>query len=781
MSTPTSIYESIGQETVGTENYLYTDKLNNLVPYGEDEFDKSILYSSWNKRLELYPDLCTNNKNTNEIPVKIFTFNDEDLINFKLSDSSSATNVTLTTRLMYKPQIEPKKATMSNVFVNSSNAYIFGDVGAYSTVYSSLTSTQKGTHNFYRDVQYDKIIFSFPALQGFLKNSESKEIIDIDIDDFLKNPDNYYVSTMLSLPPARYMWNGSTYVNSNGKIANNYYTEFDGFKGFKFSYPFSSGVKKVSMYYGVKNSNYDKGNVGKHLGRCSYPNTTSGSIAYIKDLQIGNYTTGGFGERYSPVNYTGLILSCPAPDYYVETAPSSTQVNLLKEEWVETDNAIHNVKYYSKYSTSPVSSSDKRYQLNNFYAEVTSYIDGRFVYNYLSGIGCYFVKGNLPSNITPDTIDTFDNIYLGEIDDKGYATLKFINGKDLYVYEGNNKHGNTTNENYDPGKVPDTDDEDELDDSEITINANGNSFIKWFAVTGQNLLQLINAFESENVPAGFVPLDHIVGVYQTPFNIPDYSNCGSLTNIFVGKYDTNVQGMPLLNQGNYSTTGFIASKYIEPTHNNFLDYEPYTSLSIYLPYCGSCNLDANLFVGKTVNVEYYFDIFSGDVIANVYANKTLYKTLSGNFTISQPITSQNVGLQKDTVIKGAVGVATNMIGTAGFAMSGNISGALSGAVGATISSISTYTHLNGISPVSTKGGGGRSIFYTCKNVILYKSTAIENHGDYQKYRGKVCNYDSKLSDCHGYTVVENPHIEIKCTNTEKDEITKLLEQGVILP
>lgn len=372
-------------------------------------------------------------------------------------------------------------------------------------------------------------------------------------------------------------------------------------------------------------------------------------------------------------------------------------------------------------------------------------------------------------------------------DDKIYKPII----KDGYVsgYTDNlTAESDIDNYNYDygmghevPDKKPVPDDEDELDDSEMTLNANGNSFIKWFAVTGQNLLSLINSFDSETVPTGFVPLDHIVGVYQAPFNIPDFSNCGPLTNILVGKYDTNVQGMPLLNQGSYSATGIIASKYIKPTHNNFLDYEPYTSLSLYLPFCGSCNLDANLFVGKTVNVDYYFDIFSGDVIANVYANGSLYKTLSGNFTISQPITSQNVGLQKDTVIKGAVGVATNMLGTAGFAMSGNISGALSGAVGATISSISTYTHLNGISPVATKGGGGRSIFYTCKNIILYKSTAIENHGAYEKYKGKVCNYDSKLSECHGYTVVDNPHIEIKCTNTEKDEITKLLEQGVILP
>ena len=376
--------------------------------------------------------------------------------------------------------------------------------------------------------------------------------------------------------------------------------------------------------------------------------------------------------------------------------------------------------------------------------------------------------------------DFRDNVRLGVMDKNGIINHKeWITGESG-IQASDNPNKDTSYDNI-PDRPSSSGDEDELDDSEMTLNANGNSFIKWFAVTGQNLLSLIDSFNSESVPAGFVPLDHIVGVYQAPFNIPDFSNCGSLTNIFVGKYDTNVQGMPLLNQGSYSTTGIVASKYIKPTHNNFLDYEPYTSLSLYLPFCGSCNLDANLFVGRTVNVDYYFDIFSGDVIANVYANGTLYKTLSGNFTISQPITSQNVGLQKDTVIKGAVGVATNMLGTAGFAMSGNISGALSGAVGATISSISTYTHLNGISPVATKGGGGRSIFYTCKNIILYKSTAIENHGAYEKYRGKVCNYDSKLSECHGYTVVDNPHIEIKCTNTEKDEIKKLLEEGVILP
>lgn len=496
-------------------------------------------------------------------------------------------------------------------------------------------------------------------------------------------------------------------------------------------------------YFFTKDNTHSESSYNPKTAKYCYDYDNSNPIAFpITTEQIYNNFNSSTGEFSSPIT-EGSYISLGSGIY-----PSNGFSNTLKEHIMSIYSFGGGTSYDSYFGFTVYNYFKTKIECIRFWTLGGLYIKADKIYKPI-------IKNGYVENFTDDLNKE------SEID---------------------NWSGNTNHEV--PDKSPGGSgggDEDELDDSEMTLNGNGNSFIKWFAVTGQNLLSLIESFDSENVPAGFVPLDHIVGVYQAPFNIPEFSNCGTLTNIFVGKYDTNVQGMPLLNQGSYSTTGIIASKYIEPTHNNFLDYEPYTSLSLYLPFCGSCNLDANLFVGKTVNVIYYFDIFSGDVIANVYANGTLYKTLSGNFTISQPITSQNVGLQKDTVIKGAVGVATNMLGTAGFAMSGNISGALSGAVGATISSISTYTHLNGISPVATKGGGGRSIFYTCKNIILYKSTAIENHGAYEKYRGKVCNYDSKLSECHGYTVVDNPHIEIKCTNTEKDEITKLLEQGVILP
>ena len=501
--------------------------------------------------------------------------------------------------------------------------------------------------------------------------------------------------------------------------------------------------RQKMSYFFTKDNTHSESSYNPKTAKFCYDYDNSNPIAFpITTEQIYNNFNSSTGEFSSPIT-EGSYISLGSSGY-----PSNGFSDTLKKHIMSIYSFGGNTSYNSYFGFTVYNYFKTKHECIKFWALGGLYIKADKIYKPI-------IKDGYVSDFTEDL-------------DKE---------SDIDNWTGDTNHEVPVES---PGGSGGSD-EDELEDSGITLNNNGNSFIRWFAVTGQNLLSLIDSFDSETVPTGFVPLEHIIGVYQAPFNIPDFSNCGSLANIFVGKYDTNVQGMPLLNQGSYSTTGVIASKYIEPTHNNFLDYEPYTSLSIYLPYCGSCNLDTNLFVGKTVNVEYFFDIFSGDVIANVYVNKTLYKTLSGNFTISQPITSQNVGLQKDTVIKGAVGVATNMLGTAGFAMSGNISGALSGAVGATISSISTYTHLNGISPTATKGGGGRSIFYTCKNIILYKSTAIENHGAYEKYKGKVCNYDSKLSECHGYTVVDNPHIEIKCTNTEKDEIKKLLEEGVILP
>lgn len=47
--------------------------------------------------------------------------------------------------------------------------------------------------------------------------------------------------------------------------------------------------------------------------------------------------------------------------------------------------------------------------------------------------------------------------------------------------------------------------------------------------------------------------------------------------------------------------------------------------------------------------------------------------------------------------------------------------------------------------------------------------------------GYLCHESGTLNSFHGFTVCENPHVHISATSAEKEEIKRLLEEGVILP
>ena len=58
---------------------------------------------------------------------------------------------------------------------------------------------------------------------------------------------------------------------------------------------------------------------------------------------------------------------------------------------------------------------------------------------------------------------------------------------------------------------------------------------------------------------------------------------------------------------------------------------------------------------------------------------------------------------------------------------------------------------------------------------------VVNNNMFAHTVGYLCNTIGQLSNFHGFTVCANPHIHISATSTEKEEIKRLLEQGVILP
>ena len=312
------------------------------------------------------------------------------------------------------------------------------------------------------------------------------------------------------------------------------------------------------------------------------------------------------------------------------------------------------------------------------------------------------------------------------------------------------------------------DDIDEIGINDFPISDIG-GLARYYAIDRFQLDELQADFK--NSTSG-IPLDagqFVIGLYQLPIDIPSFCTT-SQEKIVLGKLETNAVGKKLLTVNRRAHLGeyFISAN----CGNNFLDYAPYTEIKLYIPYCGMVELPPNLFINSTVSVDMIIDIISGSCKGIVMCNNTFYTSISGSLMCSLPLSLEQCATKSLSIINSANSI-----------MSGIIFG------NKNYSALNTVTTLgeamienNNIAPSHISGNMDSVVnFYEPQYCILFMTYPEVNMGDIGKTHGKVCNYQDTLNNCHGYTVVNNPHLEIKCTNTEKDEITKLLEQGVILP
>ena len=312
------------------------------------------------------------------------------------------------------------------------------------------------------------------------------------------------------------------------------------------------------------------------------------------------------------------------------------------------------------------------------------------------------------------------------------------------------------------------DDIDEIGINDFPFNYVG-GLARYYAIDRFQLDELISDFKkSENG----IPLDagqFVIGLYQLPVNIPSFCTT-SQEKIVLGKLETNAVGKKLLTVNRKVHLGeyFISANW----GNNFLDYAPYTEIKLYVPFCGIVELPPNLFINSTVSVDMIIDIISGSCKGVVMCNNTFYTSINGSLMCSLPLSLEQCATKSLSVINSANSI-----------ISGIIFGNKNYSVLNTVTTLGeAMIENNNIAPSHISGNMDSVVnFYDPQCCILFMTYPEVNMGDIGKTNGKVCNYQDTLKNCHGYTVVNNPHLEIKCTNTEKDEITKLLEQGVILP
>lgn len=207
----------------------------------------------------------------------------------------------------------------------------------------------------------------------------------------------------------------------------------------------------------------------------------------------------------------------------------------------------------------------------------------------------------------------------------------------------------------------------------------------------------------------------------------------------------------------------------------YLDYEPFTSCEIYLPYIGTRSLKVDDIMGKSVNVYYLIDILSGACTASISCDGCVLYTFSGQCSVSIPIT----GNDWTNVVNGAINVATSLPAF----VAGMTSGGLTSmnALGATSnlanSVMSNKPHIDKSGSIGSMGG-----MLAVQNPYLIltrpRQAVPVNQSAYTGYPSFMTRGLSQIS---GYTIVENIHLQnIPATGEELAEIDRLLKSGVVL-
>lgn len=303
------------------------------------------------------------------------------------------------------------------------------------------------------------------------------------------------------------------------------------------------------------------------------------------------------------------------------------------------------------------------------------------------------------------------------------------------------------------------------------------TFGSWLWGTGLDLEQLKLVVNN--------PIENIVSCKLFPFSVTG----GSEELIKLGNVESSVSGNKLpetvnryFNFGDLPVTGF---------YGNFLDYAPYTKVTIYLPYIGFKELDPNEVMGRVLQPRYYVDLVTG-VCRCVLL--TFNPNISQTASIAKPIASYDGVIGQDVPVVGSnraqieagyvVGGAkavTEIASGIGSAITGNVGGTLNNIGNAVSTGINSamamyHTYTEG-TPSPAVSRFDEQKCYVIINSPMYTEPTLYAHQN-----GKPCNLTCRLSELHGYTVIDNTVdlSTISCDANERDELLNILTSGIYL-
>lgn len=289
------------------------------------------------------------------------------------------------------------------------------------------------------------------------------------------------------------------------------------------------------------------------------------------------------------------------------------------------------------------------------------------------------------------------------------------------------------------------------------------------------------------------PMEAIFGLAIVPAN----PVTGTSKNVYLGRYNTQVSVPVISNDYVNVDCGSVA---IKKFYGSYLDHDPYTKYSLYLPYIGEMELNADEITGRVMHIEYHCNVITGDVVALVALDNRVCYTGMGNFIRQLPLSQTDFSSVIQTAVSAAATVLTAAVaGVGGAAVAGaagaksiaktraqarvasNVANGTSSVLNDVMGAKFNYKHAGKLGQGAGQLGVQKPFLTIIRpNLALPEGNDLSPQSNLKAYTGYPCNKIMQLSSCHGFTQVEACKLQLAdATDSELAEVYELLEGGVL--
>lgn len=275
------------------------------------------------------------------------------------------------------------------------------------------------------------------------------------------------------------------------------------------------------------------------------------------------------------------------------------------------------------------------------------------------------------------------------------------------------------------------------------------------------------------------PAEYLINISFYPFNglIHDPSNVATSA-ISIGNLTSEISANMMLN--GYSAKFNGGSLKVAEYYGSYLDYAPYTSAEIYIPYIGYRQLNINDIMNKTLELIYVVDWDTNQLTATIIADDRPLTVFSGSFGIKLALSGTNANQVAETISRGVFSTLTSTGYAIANGVAGNVSGAVSEGMNAGSSALNTALDVQ-VSPRQFGHPTPATGLYNTQipHLIIHRPIKAEP-SKFISMHGYSAGYSGKVSDFSGF--LKCSAVDLKADETiseqEQQEITNLLLGGI---